>query len=37
MSEVEIRFLQQSEAPVLTRLVRETYGDTYDAEWRLPA
>jgi len=33
MSEVEIRFLQQSEAPVLTRLVRETYGDTYDAEW----
>jgi serine/threonine-protein kinase RsbW len=33
VSEVEIRFLREGEAPVLTRLVRETYGDTYDAEW----
>ena len=33
MSDAQIRSLQESEAPVLTRLLRETYGDTYDAEW----
>lgn len=33
MTEVEIRFLQSDEAVALTELIRETYGDTYDADW----
>jgi RimJ/RimL family protein N-acetyltransferase len=33
VSDAQIRFLKEGEAPVLSRLVRETYGDTYDAEW----
>ncbi|MCF8551679.1 MAG: hypothetical protein K9G05_06345 [Candidatus Nanopelagicales bacterium] len=30
---IEIRFLEPTEAEVLVDLIRETYGDTYDAEW----
>lgn len=31
--EVTIRFLEAHEAEVLVELVRESYGDSYDAEW----
>ena len=31
--EVHIRFLAAEESSVLVDLVREAYGDTYDAEW----
>jgi len=33
MTDLSIRFLESSEAGVLTDLVREAYGDTYDADW----
>ncbi len=33
MTDLTIRFLESSEAGVLTALVREAYGDTYDADW----
>lgn len=32
-AEVHIRFLEAEESSVLVDLVREAYGDTYDAEW----
>lgn len=31
--EVHIRFLEAEESDVLVDLIREAYGDTYDAEW----
>lgn len=32
-AEVYIRFLAAEESSVLVDLIRESYGDTYDAEW----
>ena len=31
--EITIRFLEEHEAEVLVDLIRESYGDSYDAEW----
>ena len=32
-SDVIIRFLEAHESKVLVELIKESYGDSYDAEW----